>query len=767
VQSERRRSWAYALFLILVPLVPLWRAVFLGQAIGPFDQIRQMAPWNGPKPSQPWDVLPADGVLQFYGWRDLVFEAWHRGIMPVWNSYELAGTPLLANSQSAGFYPLHILFGVLGVPTALALTALAWFHLALAGLGVRQLAKSLGADELGAAIGGASFSLSTFMVAWTGLPSVITTVAWIPWAMAGVVSLYSDSPRPWRNQALTGGAIGMMFLAGHLQFAAYGVMAIVFLAVGFALIRRKVSGLGWSVGALVLGGLLSAIQLLPVLNYSQYSHRKNAPSAEGYAAYLGSAIQPFELATLSQPNANGTPRAWANDDPAVGVSSYWPSFVKQGANFAESAICLGPLVIALLLVSPWRKRELWVVGGIGLMAFLLAIGTPLNAALYFGVPGWSSTGSPGRVGVLFVMAACIVAALGIGEIERRREAAEGTATVRALVTALGGAMAFPLAALAFRSFSGMAAFPEGEVGNQVRAIADAATRSNAGNGILSLALVLVGLAFLVRSKSNFRGLVSIVPIGLAIVFGTQDVVMTGAPLDRLVNAGNRRIAVVNDPWGLTAAAPALLPPNTAMQSRIREIGGYDSLLHRDTVAMLNEVNGRDSAPPANGNMMFVKPGFNVKKLAEAGVQEVWSKEPLPILSQQSPITENGIVKTRIDGPGLVSMPGRTATVTRDELGQIDVEVQGSGHMTVRERAMPGWEARLGGKKVEVPEGRWIELDVPAGTSSVELRYTPPGLRNGLLLSVVGGLVFVVLLWLGWRGTKIAAGQVPTEIATAG
>jgi hypothetical protein len=296
----------------------------------------------------------------------------------------------------------------------------------------------------------------------------------------------------------------------------------------------------------------------------------------------------------------------------------------------------------------------------------------------------------------------------------------------------------------------MAAFPEGEVGNQIRAIAEATSRSNAVNGILSLALVLVGLAFLVRSRSNLRGLALIVPIGLAVVFGTQDIVMTGAPLDRVANAGTGRVAVVNDPWGLTAAAPALLPPNTAMQSRIREIGGYDSLLHRDTVAMLNEVNGRDSAPPANGNMMFVKPGFNVAKLAEAGVQEVWSKEPLPIESSKPPKTEDGFVKTWIGGPGLASLPGGTATVVRDELGQIDVQVQGSGLLTIRERAMPGWEARLGGKKVEVPEGRWIELDVPGGTSLVELRYTPPGLRNGLLLSVVGGLVFVVLMGFGWR-----------------
>jgi len=121
-----RKHWP-VIFLFLIPLIPLWRAIFLGESIGPFDQIRQMAPWYGPKPSQPWDVLQADGVLQFYGWRDLVFQSWAHGTIPFWNPFELCGTPLLANSQSAPLYPGHILMGLLHIPTSIAVSLLAWF----------------------------------------------------------------------------------------------------------------------------------------------------------------------------------------------------------------------------------------------------------------------------------------------------------------------------------------------------------------------------------------------------------------------------------------------------------------------------------------------------------------------------------------------------------------------------------------------------------------------------------------------------------------
>ena len=119
---DRLRRLAPILYLAILPVLPLWRAVFLGEAIGPFDQIRHMAPWAAPAPDQPWDVLQADGALQFYGWRSMVLESWGKGQIPAWNPYELAGTPLLANSQSGGFYPPIVILGVLHVPATLAIT---------------------------------------------------------------------------------------------------------------------------------------------------------------------------------------------------------------------------------------------------------------------------------------------------------------------------------------------------------------------------------------------------------------------------------------------------------------------------------------------------------------------------------------------------------------------------------------------------------------------------------------------------------------------
>ena len=254
------RFWPFA-FLFALPLLPLWRVVFFGEAIGPFDQLRQMAPWNAKASEKPWDVLQLDGVLQFYPWRDMTFQAYQHGHLPLWNPYELGGTPLLANSQSGGFYPPHVLAGLLHLPTPLAIALLAWFHLGWAGLGVYLLARRLGATKTGASLGGASFTLSAFMLSWTALSSVIATVSWIPWLFASILWLFQAPSR--RAFAILAVSTGMMLLAGHLQFCAYGLLGGAFLGLWQALASRNVKVSLSAFLAVALGCAIAAPQVIP------------------------------------------------------------------------------------------------------------------------------------------------------------------------------------------------------------------------------------------------------------------------------------------------------------------------------------------------------------------------------------------------------------------------------------------------------------------------------------------------------------------------
>ena len=239
-----RKRWQ-VLLILFVPLIALAPALRPGTTIGPWDDLRAMMEAK-PTP-RPFDVLQMDAALQFYGWRDLVFESWGRGEPPFWNPYQFMGTPLLANSQSGGFYPLHIALGAMHVPTAPAIFLLAWFHLGWAGLGVRARVLRVRGAPLGATVAGAIFSVSPFMLAWVGLASVPTTCAWIPWALVFCLDLFDQSRAKLRSTVLLGACLAMMVLGGHLQFCAYGFMSVALMAIWQAASTRRWHGLALAV----------------------------------------------------------------------------------------------------------------------------------------------------------------------------------------------------------------------------------------------------------------------------------------------------------------------------------------------------------------------------------------------------------------------------------------------------------------------------------------------------------------------------------------
>ncbi|MDX2066582.1 MAG: hypothetical protein SFX74_12655 [Fimbriimonadaceae bacterium] len=749
MRDPRAVPWLpIALCLILiVALFPAGDTTF-----GAFDQIRPMAQAGAPSPDSAWDVLQADSVLQFFVWRDLVFEGYRLGTVPVWNPYALGGTPLLANSQSGALYPLHVLIGVAGVPTALAISVLAILHLLIWGLGLVRLVRTCGGgpvSELFSMVGG----IGMFILSWMSLPSVVTTVAWIPWAIVAVLPAREDearSPGSIAKRAIAVvGALGMMATAGHLQFFAYGLLAvgIAWLTTVVMTRRMDLAVLG---GLIVSAGLAYAM-LRPVLEYSQFSHRRGSPTPEGYAAYLGSALRGWDLATLTHPGALGNPRVgWLPISDTAKASEYWPALVRTGANSAEGATAIGVLLVAGLIALLVIRKPRDTAGNPGVVALavilgvagLLAWGSPLNAALYFGVPGWSATGSPGRVIALLVMAGAVLGALGL-ERWVSRSAELTRAQSGGLYAGLAVAALWPVLVVRSGLLQWGGPWPgadsplnrDGLLDTHVSGLAI----SSLGTG--AVAAIALVVAVTIGQKQRTAGHVALAIAAVAtwvphFAFSPAK----GAPLERppmLAELDGRRVAVENANWELLAAAPAGFPPNTLSGFRVAEIGGYDSLLHRDTVAMLNELNGQDSAPPANGNMMFIKPGADRAKLAAAGVTALIRRDA------------GGFSVEDVPGPGIADVDGTPVRCAYDLRGvRLQLDNPAPGTLTVRFRPIGPWRLTVAGRDVPVETGgRWFTLAIPANAGEVLLTPVPP-FPFGLVLAwaVFGLLAAAVGLW---------------------
>ena len=356
--------------------------------------------------------LPA---LQFYPWREYAFEMLLAGHLPLWNPYNGAGAPLLANYQTALFYPPT--WAGLALPLASAMSVTVVLHLLLAGWGVWSLARRLGLDALASGVSALSFALSGYLVARLWVYPTVTAAAWIPWTLWAALGVIRHGRR--RDIGMLGLVVGLQLLTGHAQTTWYGllltgVFALYLLARGrFArpdLLRR--------VGGLLLGGLwgvlLAAIQLIPTAELMLSSQRSDGVDYE-YA--MNFSYAPARTLNLLAPDVFG--------NPGVGT------VVTQGA-FFEDAIYIGllPLVSALAALIAWATRRirrargeappgfdlvpLWA--GVGLFGFIMALGqySPIFPFLFEHVPTFDLFQAPVRWHIWTVFALSLLAGIGVG-----------------------------------------------------------------------------------------------------------------------------------------------------------------------------------------------------------------------------------------------------------------------------------------------------------------------------------------------------------------
>ncbi|MBX3096769.1 MAG: hypothetical protein KF812_07900 [Fimbriimonadaceae bacterium] len=727
---EHLRRHRLTLILALLPIVPLFLVLFGGHTIGPWDDVRAVTLGDG-QVKHGWDILMVDSCLQFTPWRKLVLESWAQGQIPFLNPYALWGQPLLANGQSGALYPLHMLFGILQVPLAIALTLLAWFHLAWAGFGARFWARTLGANEEGGLIAGALVSLSAFFLLWTPLPSVITTCAWIPWVI-GLVTMIARGDGSRRTIGALAACLAMMILGGHLQFVAFGFMAVAVTAIYWLALYQRWSKALPLLGAIALGVMVAMPHLGPVLQLSSESHRRGSATSDGMAGYQASAIQPDEYLAVVDSRFLGNPRTPVEvQGIPVPMPGSWLQYAKAGGHPAESAVAIGPLALALLV--GWRRGRTGVsgtggalacVGGLGL---LIALGTPFNALLYFGVPGWSSTGSPGRAAVLFVLAAAVAGGVAWRTSDTNSDHAEPTK--RAKVSAI---VAFGSFVVAFAYlFVGPAPASWLPQGPPVSAL-----RFFAANDYLIVGAISAGAAALTflfaRSMTTRRyvlpsAILSIAIPSLGLIVTSPIGIPDRSPWPELSDP-NTRTAFVTPSWPLPGPPMrALGVPNIPTLFRIPSASVYDSVLTSGDVQRFSQFTAQDAPfPPTNGNMLLVKQVTS----APAGVTHV--------VDSQDP---NGLA---VEIPTLPEWTTITAMDTRG----ITLEVQAGERVFANFFYRPGMTATLNGKPVPLEPGDWIQsAQPPSESGTLRVNYTPPGFTTFLVMGLTGLLIMGFLCFL--------------------
>ena len=413
--------------------------------------------------------------LQFVPWWAWSWDTLINGHLPLWNPMVGMGAPLLANYQSALFYPPTWIYFLLYLGGGLS--AMVWgqavvtaLHLIWAGVGMARLAARLKLGVLAQTISGLAFSLSGYMVARAWFASINMTAAWLPWVMLfSYDALMGKSKTRWIKLSVV---IGLQLLAGHAQTTWY-TLILAGLWVGFWAKRRidsetahsqiSLSGFSKFISLLrdefyyilsIFGAsLLSAVQLLPTAVYLIQSQRSDAVS---YVTAMEYSYWPWRLLSLFAPNLFGNP---AHGD-YWGYGNYWEDANYLGLlPFILAIVVIGVIVFQKLFKS-YRNRagaKIYTYRSLALfltailtVSYILALGdnTVIFPWIYRHVPGFDMFKAPTRISIWAQFSLALLAGIGAQFWKRPKKRAlywTRLATMGAFAVALGSGMTWVFA----------------------------------------------------------------------------------------------------------------------------------------------------------------------------------------------------------------------------------------------------------------------------------------------------------------------------------
>jgi hypothetical protein len=281
--------------------------------------------------------------------------AWRRdGRIPTWDPTGFGGRPIPGNPQSGLWYPPVWLIWTLDWPAAWSWATLG--HLIWAGWGGWCLARTLGLASIGATVAGMAFALSPYLTAQVQAGHVphVWSASWIGWALAALMVGLRGEQRGWWTLAAT---LALAGLAGHPQ-EAYLLTLVVAVWGCVAAWHRMDRILG--VGCALLGAAaLSAVGWLPVWLMLGESRTVDGVPASAAAPYT---LSLRHLSQLVWPMALGGPADY-----------------RGPANYAEAQLAPGVsvLILALLGIRSERKRSRpWIA--LILICWLVAAGRSLG-----------------------------------------------------------------------------------------------------------------------------------------------------------------------------------------------------------------------------------------------------------------------------------------------------------------------------------------------------------------------------------------------------
>ncbi|MGD0657669.1 MAG: YfhO family protein [Syntrophorhabdales bacterium] len=319
--------------------------------------------------------------------------------LPLWNPHNYSGIPLLATLQPGVLYPPHVLYLI--APFPVALDCLIMAHYFFCGFTAYLLLRHFDASPRAGFAGAATFMLSGYLLSLVSLPTHLFAVSWFPLVMLSFLK-YLATART-RHVVLSALFLCMEFLAGAPEIAIVTVLVLIVTALcvsppGKIPLFRRLAALGL-LGVIFL--LLSAVQLVPFLELESLSIRRGGLTVREAALWsLGfrDFIQFFV-------------------DDAFGAFRNLDRYWQNQAWLKTIYMGIIPFVLSVFyFLSRDKRRPLFFA--FMLLSCVLALGGNIPLFRYLHrVPPFDAVRYPVKFISLFVLALSVTAGLGLDRLK--------------------------------------------------------------------------------------------------------------------------------------------------------------------------------------------------------------------------------------------------------------------------------------------------------------------------------------------------------------
>lgn len=265
-------------FIFLVVAVFFWQFLFKGllpipsdTIVGLYNPFRDFYAKDYPRGIPFKNFLITDPVRQQYPWRSLVVASEKKLNLPLWNPYNFAGSPLLANFQSGSFYPLNVLFFIL--PFNIAWSLLILLSPFLGGIFLYFYLVNLKLSKMACILGSISFAFCGFSVSWLEWGTIVHTVLWLPLILLSIDKIFSSRKNFSLWNLILIFSLSASLFAGHLQTFFYTFIISAFYLLFHFLSRKDNRKKIYFLGSILIFFVITSVQWIPTLQFISLSAR--------------------------------------------------------------------------------------------------------------------------------------------------------------------------------------------------------------------------------------------------------------------------------------------------------------------------------------------------------------------------------------------------------------------------------------------------------------------------------------------------------------